>query len=127
MIARAPLGPDLFFARNCRLAVLPCMSLSFRCALLLVVCAAGCGEPPNDGGRGGDLAACCPDLSGGSGQDLATRADLATGHDPDGGGTCTDGTSPSGYKCDPWSVHMYLSRFVSADNTTLRLQLLHDP
>jgi len=110
------------------------MSLSLRSVLLpALLCAAGCGDPP--GGHGGDDLACCPDLGGGAGdpdlagggaQDLA-RADLAGGHDPDGGGGCSDGTSPSGYKCDPWGAHLYMSRFVSASATTLRLQLLHDP
>jgi hypothetical protein len=108
------------------------MSLSIRPVLVLAICAAGCGESPNNNGGGGDLAACCPDLGGGgggggSGHDLATGGDLATSHDPDGGGMCADPTSPSGYKCDAWGVHLYLARFVSASATTLRLQLLHDP
>jgi hypothetical protein len=99
---------------------------SIRPVLLLAVCAAGCGESPNGGG-GADLAACCPDLGAASGHDLAGGGDLASADDPDGGICSPGGTSPSGYACDPWSVHLYVSRFVSASPTTLRLQLWHDP
>src|SRR5260370_11499246 len=44
----------------------------------------------------------------------------------DGGVPCGGITSPSGYKCDAWSVHTYVARFVSATSSTLRLELWHD-
>jgi len=87
------------------------MSLSIRPVLILAVCAAGCGASSNGGG-GGDLAGCCPDL--GAGADLA-------------GGACNIATSPSGYACDPWSTHLYVAETIKRNGSKLRLLVVHNP
>src|SRR5262249_25943710 len=56
---------------------------------------------------------CCRDLG-------AAAADLA-------GGACTIARSPSGYACDPWSTHLYLSEEIKRNGTKLRLMLVHNP
>jgi hypothetical protein len=92
------------------------------------------------------LLAACTDRNHGGPPDLTANYDLAgpigghpdlLGAHPDlfsadlaqagDGGSCAVSTSPSGYACDPWSVHLYGARFVSAGNGVLRLELWHDP
>jgi hypothetical protein len=69
-------------------------------------------------------ASCC---------DLATNADLApaaNGADlatADGPQPCSSDVSPSGYGCDPWSVHTYVMTGAQRTGQALRLSLMHDP
>ena len=44
-----------------------------------------------------------------------------------GGKGCSLAGSPSGYGCDPWSAHLYISRGVAKNGDTLTLNLVHDP
>ena len=40
---------------------------------------------------------------------------------------CSLASSPSGYGCDPWSTHLYVSRGIAKNGNTLRLTVIHDP
>jgi len=40
---------------------------------------------------------------------------------------CTLASSPSGYGCDPWSTHLYVSRGIAKNGNTLRLTVIHNP
>jgi hypothetical protein len=40
---------------------------------------------------------------------------------------CSLTSSPSGYGCDPWSAHLYFSRGIARNGSTLRLTVVHDP
>ena len=44
-----------------------------------------------------------------------------------GGKGCSIAGSPSGYGCDPWSAHLYVSRGIARNGNTLRLTVIHDP
>ena len=44
-----------------------------------------------------------------------------------GGKGCSIPGSPSGYGCDPWSAHLYLSRGIAKNGNTLTLTVVHDP
>jgi hypothetical protein len=35
--------------------------------------------------------------------------------------------SPSGYGCDPWSAHLYVSRGIAKNGDTLTLTVVHNP
>jgi hypothetical protein len=100
-------------------------------ALLFLVAACKSTNPAGDGGASADLAGANPGSSDLAGQDVhpadlaGVSVDLAGGGD--GAVSCNVSTSPSGYECDPWSVHLYTAKFVSASATTLRLVLDHDP
>src|SRR5262249_41906725 len=39
---------------------------------------------------------------------------------------CNVATSPSGYACDPWSVHLYLAWAIKRQGSSLRLILVHN-
>jgi hypothetical protein len=90
--------------------------------LVLLLFAAACdsADPSTvDLGSGGDLAAG-GDLGGGGGG----GGDLAGG---DGGAPQCSAGSPSGYACDPWSTHLYVTDSAQRRGSTLRLQLQHNP
>jgi len=40
---------------------------------------------------------------------------------------CSLASSPSGYGCDPWSTHLYVSRGIAKNGNTLTLTVVHDP
>jgi hypothetical protein len=40
---------------------------------------------------------------------------------------CSLATSPSGYGCDPWSAHLYVSRGIAKHGNTLTLTVVRDP
>lgn len=42
-------------------------------------------------------------------------------------GGCSLASSPSGYGCDPWSTHLYVSRGIVKNGNTLRITVIHDP
>ena len=44
-----------------------------------------------------------------------------------GGAGCSLAGSPSGYGCDPWSVHLYVSRGIAKNGNTLTLTVVHNP
>ena len=44
-----------------------------------------------------------------------------------GGAGCSFAGSPSGYGCDPWSVHLYVSRGIAKNGNTLTLTVVHNP
>jgi len=73
--------------------------------LLLFAACSSQNQAPPDGG--GDAA----DLGGGT---------------ADGGSMCT-ATSPSGYACDSWSTHLYVTDLAKRQGATLRLTLEHNP
>jgi hypothetical protein len=41
--------------------------------------------------------------------------------------SCSLPSSPSGYGCDPWSVHLYVSQGIARNGNTLTLIVAHDP
>jgi hypothetical protein len=91
--------------------------------LLLAACS---DSPTTVGSDSPDFA-----VPGGAPSDFAIQdlqaTDLADNGGSDGAVSCSVSTSPSGYACDAWSVHLYAFRFVSANASTIRLQLWHDP
>jgi hypothetical protein len=40
---------------------------------------------------------------------------------------CSVAGSPSGYRCDPWSVHLYVSRGIAKNGNTLTFTVVHNP
>jgi len=40
---------------------------------------------------------------------------------------CSLASSPSGYGCDPWSTHLYVSRGIAKNGNMLTLTVVHDP
>jgi len=40
---------------------------------------------------------------------------------------CSLASSPSGYGCDPWSTHLYVSRGIAKNGNTLTLTVVHNP
>jgi hypothetical protein len=40
---------------------------------------------------------------------------------------CPLTSSPSGYGCDPWSAHLYVSRGIAKNGNTLTLTVVHNP
>jgi len=79
----------------------------------VVLCCSGCGSPgltAGDGGGSGD--------DGGGGDGGATS---------DGPAPTCSATSPSGYACDPWSVHLYMVETIRRQGGTVRLQVVHNP
>jgi hypothetical protein len=78
---------------------------------LLIVSACDSTDPAPPGGAA--------DLAG------AIVGDLATSHD--GGTSMCSATSPSGYACDPWGTHLYVTDTAKRQGSTLRLKLQHNP
>jgi hypothetical protein len=77
-----------------------------KASLLLWMCSA-CGSTgltSGDGGAGGDAAAGIDGLLP----------------------TCS-AVSPSGYACDPWSTHLYVTNLAKRQGSSLRLDLMHSP
>ncbi len=54
---------------------------------------------------------------------LAAGPRLATAGNPG----CSLASSPSGYGCDPWSTHLYVSRGIAKNGNTFTLTVVHDP
>jgi hypothetical protein len=54
---------------------------------------------------------------------IALGPTLADASDPG----CSLASSPSGYGCDPWSAHLYVSRGIAKHGNTLTLTVVHDP
>jgi hypothetical protein len=120
----APLSsvPCAFHFPKLQLAVLGSMAL-YRTALLTVaLLATGCDSKDEPPGGGADLAADngIHDLGGGD-RDMARG-----GGDHDGGPSCS-ASSPSGYACDPWSTHLYVTVLAKRQGSTLQLKVLHSP
>lgn len=40
---------------------------------------------------------------------------------------CSLASSPSGYACNPWSAHLYVSRGIAKNGNTLTLTVVHEP
>jgi hypothetical protein len=71
------------------------------------------------------IAACASHIAPGSplaDAEIYARPPLAAG---DAG--CSLASSPSGYGCDPWSAHLYISRGIAKHENTLTLIVVHNP
>src|SRR5262249_4748763 len=55
------------------------------------------------------------------------QPDAKPGDQPDAPPGDCHATSPSGYKCDPWSTHLLLSLGIKKSGNNLDLILIHDP
>lgn len=86
------------------------------------------------------LAACSSSVApGGSGTHGSTSSSSVAGSGSGGhgqggaggggggGGAGCSAASPSGYQCDPWSVHLYVTQGFERMGQTLRIHAVHNP